>query len=580
MAFLAGLAPAVLAGEPGGNVQHFEASPFAGDVLMLRTASAPPEGPGGGLFVNNATGQWTVTDRTYGDPWTREIVQHQLMADLFGSFFFKEGWGVAVDLPLVLSTGGRGGTQRLPAADGWGLGDIRVAGRYLALPRVRSGYGAALDLEVGFPTSTGTTYAGSGTVWLAPTIVADARFDETLLAANLGYRLQESQTVGDDRLGGGLRLGLGVVQGISNDAARLFGEVYLLSAQEDFFEKQGTNLEGQLGASMAVGRWVRVFAAGGGGFLSGIGEPSMRLTGGVRLEPQSEVEAPPPPPDRDGDGIPDQDDGCPAVRGPRSKEPGRNGCPPDKDRDGVPDLVDACPEVAGAASKDLARNGCPSDRDGDKIPDGADGCPDEPGVPSEDPRRYGCPSDKDNDGIYDKDDACPDELGPASADPKKHGCPPDKDGDGVPDAQDACPDLAGEAGKDAARNGCPAPKVTKEKIEIAQRIEFTQARAELLPESLPILDAIAKVILEHPEITKMVVEGHTDDQGGAEYNLELSEKRAQAVKEYLVKAGVARERIEAKGYGHSKPIAPNDTEEGRKTNRRVEFRVINAETPR
>jgi outer membrane protein OmpA-like peptidoglycan-associated protein len=278
--------------------------------------------------------------------------------------------------------------------------------------------------------------------------------------------------------------------------------------------------------------------------------------------------------DRDGDGVPDSKDACVDEPGLRDADSKRNGCPMDRDGDGIWDRDDACPTVPGDKSKDEKLNGCPADADQDGIIDKWDACPDIPGEPSDKARLNGCPADRDGDGIRDKLDACPDEKGDRSDDPKLNGCPGDRDHDGVPDSLDVCPDLPGEKNADSKLSGCPPPKVTKERIEIGQRIEFEVGRAVLLPESTAVLDAVAKVILAHPEIALVVVEGHTDNTDSAESNLALSQQRAEAVRDYLVKQGVPGKLLEAEGYGMSRPIADNSTEEGRRKNRRVEFKVV------
>ncbi|MER2566548.1 MAG: OmpA family protein, partial [Myxococcaceae bacterium] len=148
----------------------------------------------------------------------------------------------------------------------------------------------------------------------------------------------------------------------------------------------------------------------------------------------------------------------------------------------------------------------------------------------------------------------------------------------------ACPDAAGE---DA--NGCalvrpvetpvvePAPTnaaLKDGRIELKGTVYFETSRAELQPRSFPLLDEVASVMKAHPEVKVVRIEGHTDDRGGAAFNQPLSAARARAVKTYLEKAGIEPARLEAQGFGFSKPIAPNTTADGREKNRRVEFIVI------
>lgn len=125
----------------------------------------------------------------------------------------------------------------------------------------------------------------------------------------------------------------------------------------------------------------------------------------------------------------------------------------------------------------------------------------------------------------------------------------------------------------------PAPEPEKvvrkaEKIEILEKVQFETASAEIKPESYGLLDEVARVLQDNPDITKVRVEGHTDSRGGRAYNKKLSQRRAASVRRYLIDKGVAKKRLAARGYGLSKPIADNSTEEGRYQNRRVEFTIL------
>lgn len=150
----------------------------------------------------------------------------------------------------------------------------------------------------------------------------------------------------------------------------------------------------------------------------------------------------------------------------------------------------------------------------------------------------------------------------------------DRDHDGIVDASDACPDDAGTAHADPQRNGCPIAIVRDARIVITEQIKFRTASAELDPASDPILDAIQKVFAKHPEIAHVSVEGHTDGRGNPKQNLALSKARAAAVAQWLAKHGVEGSRLESTGFGSSQPIMDNATEEGRRENRRVEFRIV------
>ena len=257
--------------------------------------------------------------------------------------------------------------------------------------------------------------------------------------------------------------------------------------------------------------------------------------------------------DTDGDGIYDKDDACPEVAGLEAF----NGCP-DSDGDGIEDREDRCPNDAGP--KEF--NGCP-DSDGDGIPDIDDKCPNEVG-PAE---LNGCP-DSDGDGIADVDDECPNEVGPA----ENNGCPwPDRDGDGIPDKDDLCPDVPGTV----ANEGCPeiTEGVRKSLNEYAKTILFDTGKSSIKEASAGVLANIVEILNEY-KFARFNIEGHTDSVGSAKLNQKLSEERAYAVMNYLIENGVASDRLEAAGYGEDRPIASNNTREGRRTNRRVEINLI------
>ncbi|WP_299672352.1 OmpA family protein [uncultured Polaribacter sp.] len=260
--------------------------------------------------------------------------------------------------------------------------------------------------------------------------------------------------------------------------------------------------------------------------------------------------------DTDGDGVFDKDDACPEVAGLKEF----NGCP-DADGDGIKDSDDACPFVAGLASM----NGCP-DADGDGVADKDDMCPNEKGTKA----NKGCP-DTDGDGVINKNDKCPSVAGPVSND----GCPwADTDGDGVLDKDDKCITVAGPA----SNMGCPKPVITVEDenflTEYAKAILFNTNKATFKAGVTSKLNDMVRVMSNNPE-ANFVIEGHTDSDGTAPYNLKLSERRAMAVRDYLVAQGINTTRLEAIGYGEGDPIATNKTRAGKAQNRRVIVKVTN-----
>ncbi|HYH96590.1 OmpA family protein, partial [Hyalangium sp.] len=175
----------------------------------------------------------------------------------------------------------------------------------------------------------------------------------------------------------------------------------------------------------------------------------------------------------------------------------------------------------------------------------------------------------------DEQDSCPNEAGI----PELKGCPAkDTDGDTVSDHLDNCINQAGPADN----QGCPAAQkqlivIKQDRIDIKDMVYFDSGKATIQARSNALLDQMAKVLAEHPEITKVIIEGHTDDRGPVEFNRTLSQQRAEAVRDYLVKKGLATERFEAKGFGPDRPLQPNTTSQGRAANRRVDFLTRYAE---
>jgi OOP family OmpA-OmpF porin len=259
--------------------------------------------------------------------------------------------------------------------------------------------------------------------------------------------------------------------------------------------------------------------------------------------------------DTDGDGVYDKEDACIDVVGLKEF----NGCP-DADGDGVKDSDDACPNVAGLA----AMNGCP-DADGDGIADKDDMCPNSKGTKA----NNGCP-DSDGDGVVDKDDKCPSQAGPAA----NAGCPwPDTDGDGVLDKDDKCPSVAGVASED----GCPEIISNEARMGVnsfAEAILFNTDKATFKSGVTEELDGMIAIMNKFP-LSEFAIKGHTDTTGSVSGNLKLSDKRANAVKTYLVKNGIDASRLTSKGFGQDNPIDSNDTRAGRAINRRVEVKVTN-----
>jgi outer membrane protein OmpA-like peptidoglycan-associated protein len=538
------------------------------------------------------------------------IVSNQLILHLNGSLALFHKLTINLDIPAALVQTGNsptGGGRTFESPSGADFGDLRLGlrgsifGDYFDL--FQFGIGAYLWL----PTGSGA-FVSDGTVRGAPHVIIGGRAERFVWSFAAGPEIRGSLNYeGAVAQGTMIQFGGGIGFLLGEGGNFQLGPEITGSLLPADVGKNTTNFEGLLGAKY---RFLNDFEAGlglGAGFTAGVGTPDFRGVFSFAYTPEQKR----PVPDRDKDGIPDATDACPDVPGVAHPDPKKNGCPSDRDDDTILDAVDACPDVPGVASPDPKKhgcplpndrdkdkivdekdacpdvpgvahpdpkkNGCPPDRDGDGIIDDKDACPDEPGVPDPDPKKNGCPlpKDRDKDGILDEKDACPDVPGVPDPEPSKNGCPPDRDKDGILDPVDACPDKWGVADPDPKKHGCPKLVVkTDTEIVILQQVQFDFAKATIRPVSNPLLDQVADVLRQDPDILKIEVQGHTDNKGALNYNMKLSQARSDAVMAALVSRGIATDRMTAKGYGPTVPIADNNTEANRQLNRRVQFRIM------
>lgn len=305
------------------------------------------------------------------------------------------------------------------------------------------------------------------------------------------------------------------------------------------------------------------------------GYQNVELTGGIAFR-GGELNR-----DGDNDGVADRFDPCPDETEDFDRFEDDDGCPDrDNDRDGVPDHKDECDGEEEDIDGFEDRDGCPeSDNDGDGIKDWNDDCPNQrediDGFDDTD----GCPDgDNDGDGIPDDVDRCPTEPEDRDGSDDSDGCPDDdNDRDGVPDATDECPSQPETLNGFEDADGCPdeEPPPPDTFDGVIPGINFTSGKAEITVDSYAVLDEVAATLTKYPAI-RIEVQGHTDSDGSARANLDLSARRARAVVEYLIQRGVAPDRLEYVGYGETKPLVPNDSREHKAVNRRVEFRRLDS----
>jgi outer membrane protein OmpA-like peptidoglycan-associated protein len=525
---------------------------FAADSLDLR---------GHGRLMLGATGDFSekplVLYNRDGDE-LRDIIEHQLFVHVGGSLVLWDRLRLGVNLPILAYQAGEGGTVqgvRFEAKDGAAVGDLRLGADVRLLGAYRDPISLAAGVAVFAPTGSQDAFAGDGKVRVLPRLLLGGDIGNLVYAAKLGvlYRANDQgfngSTKGTEAVVAAA-IGYRTSDGKLVLGPELFGSTVITSG-DAFFSKRETPFELIAGAHYKVTDDVRLGAGFGPGLTRGFGAPQFRGLLSLEWAPEPKKEPlvlpPPAPKDRDKDGILDRDDACPDEPGVKNDDPKKNGCP------------------------------LPGDRDKDGILDVDDACPDEPGEKNDDPEKNGCPRrDTDKDGVFDDEDACVKEPGIRTTDPTTNGCPPpkDTDKDGIIDPEDACPQQPGERNEDPKKNGCPAARVEQGQIKILERVEFENNSAKIRPESDRILNAVLAVMTEHAEFTKLSVEGHTDNRGGANHNLDLSRRRAASVMKWLTDHGIDKGRLNSKGFGMTKPIDSNDTDLGRQNNRRVEFHIL------
>ena len=527
-----------------------------------------------------------------GTARSTNAISGEFMGHVGAAYSFLDRVGIGLSLPISFVQSGSGSTTDplpLGPAGSVAVGDLRVGVRVRIVGQSDHD---PISLHVGanlwLPTGSRSNNTGDETVRVEPRLILAGRASVVRWAFTGAFQVRSSIDAANLAIGNELRLSAALGFVADHDRLTVGPEAYIVSAIRDLPTTAGQGnaafQAGQWGGEVIVGAHyliadqVLVGLGGGFGVERGYGVPAGRGLLSVAYAPIRR-EAPAAPSDRDHDGVLDTDDLCIDVpKGPHP-DPARPGCPlPDTDGDGVFDPDDICPTVPQGEHPDPTRLGCPlPDTDGDGVFDPDDRCVDTPQGEHPDPDRRGCPDgDRDRDGVLDHADQCPDvHMGP-HPDPARPGCPlADRDHDSVPDVTDHCPDQPGAPSENPLLNGCPGGVVMNGgRINILSPIFFDTDRDVIKRPSFAVLERVADVLRASGFIRRIRIEGHTDDRANHEHNVDLSQRRAAAVMRWLTEHHIEATRMESQGFGPDRPVASNQTREGRARNRRVEFVII------
>ena len=495
--------------------------------------------------------------------WLQAAFEIPLSAVHFNAAYGS--YGSAGD-PLLQRTGFFAADRftNIPAPNAAPL-DPRVA---LKAKLFRQGFvGMALIAAVTLPFGDDAAFLGDRNFTFRPTLVFDITHKALTFAVNLGAIVRQTTTVRDPVQEGRGDANPRILLSVGHELAYSVGLAYRfwryiglgaeLYGYEPLVVLKGAQSDRTIdvlgGFQVYPSKDVTFAIGGGGGILTHAERRDVfRAFAGLTWAPRGEERkgkgGGDTGRDSDGDGIPDGSDLCPNQPEDKDGFDDEDGCPDlDNDQDGIPDDKDKCPNQAEDRDGFEDQDGCPEfDNDQDGVPDTQDKCP----LEKEDLDGFddgdGCPEfDNDQDGIPDDKDKCPNE-------------PETKNG---VDDDDGCPDTAGQV------------QIIGGKLELPDSINFETGEAKVAGRSEALLNRVAEKI-RPAQVKRIRIEGHTDNVGGQKRNQELSQARAEAVRVFLLSRGVEASRLDAVGFGDTRPLDRRNTASARAKNRRVEFIIV------
>jgi len=498
-----------------------------------------------------------AVDQVLANGTNREVflVEGALTGQLTLSLGLLDKIVLFAGLPVNLWMDGES-TSTLPGPDSFAVGDVRLGGRFLLVGKRRDVAALAIQLAGTAPSAKVFNdeihYSGERGFTGSPKLLLEVRAPGLIFTGNLGFTLREKKVVFSSLdIQHELRYGLGLTIPAIPKTLNVYVEGYGGTELRHVGERPHTPVEAIGGLRFFTPEGIALGAAAGGGVVRGYGASEVRVIGSIgwsqpierkhREETPITEETPAEDLDPDRDGVLGTKDHCPLDAEDLDKFEDQDGCPElDNDRDGVSDSSDKCPKEPEDKDQFQDEDGCPDpDNDGDGIPDQEDQAPNDP---------------EDLDGFEDSD-GIPD---------------PDNDDDGVADLEDKCPLTVGKPEDE----GCPKNvRMEGEQIVILQKIQFANGKSEILKGSFPLLEGVRLVLETNPQVRKVRIEGHTDSTGKDANNLALSQSRAESVRQWLIKRGIAENRLDAQGFGETRIILKESGQEDKDASRRVEFHI-------